>query len=183
MNFRFDALKATQVGGEFLRLAGGEIDVLKLVKLAYLLDRLSLQRRGLPVLGGSYYSMRNGPVTSELLDLINAGYLRGSETDWSQHISDRAENRLALLQPAGVHRLSDVEHDLIAEIHTQHCRRTGPELADWCHEHCAEWHPLSQGRREIAVEDVLEASGASPGKIQRLAAFQDELQRLDEVLS
>ncbi len=183
MNFRFDALKATQVVGEFLRLAGGEIDVLKLVKLAYLLDRVSLQRRGVPVLGGSYYSMRNGPVTSELLDLINAGYLRGSETDWKDYVSDRAENRLALRQPATALRLSDAEHDLIAEVHTQHCQRSGPELADWCHEHCAEWHPLSQGRREIAVEDVLEVGGASPDKIRRLVAFQDELQRLDEILT
>ncbi len=183
MNFPFDVLKATQVTGEFVRLAGGEIDVLKLVKLAYLLDRLSLQSRGVPVLGGSYYSMRNGPVTSELLDLINAGYLRGCDTDWRKFISDRAANRLALIEPPPLDRLSDAEHDLIAEVHTQHSGRSGPELADWCHEHCAEWHSVTRGRRDISAEDILEVGGASPERIRHLADFQAELERLDEMLA
>ena len=183
MNFRFDACKATQVAAEFIRLEGGEIEVLKLVKLAYLLDRASLQRRGLPVLGGAYYSMRNGPVTSELLDLINSGYLRGSETDWSEVISDRANNRLALVHPADTERLSEAESTLLAEVHLLHGSRSGIELADWCHNNCPEWHPITRGRREIAAENILEAGGASPERIQRIVALQEELERLDEILA
>ncbi len=37
---------------------------MKLVMLGYLLDRLSLDRRGIPVVGGDYLSMQNDPVTS-----------------------------------------------------------------------------------------------------------------------
>ena len=48
---------------------------MKLVKLVYLLDRLSIEKRNIPVVGGDYLSMRNGPATSEVLDLINAGKL------------------------------------------------------------------------------------------------------------
>jgi uncharacterized phage-associated protein len=77
MNHRFDARKATQVAGWFIQREGGEIQIMKLAKLVYLLDRLSLQRRGLAVGGGDCLSMKNGPVTSELLDLINAGTLDG----------------------------------------------------------------------------------------------------------
>ena len=183
MNFRFDARKATQVAAEFIRLEGGEIGVLKLVKLVYLLDRASLQRRGLPVLGGAYYSMRNGPVTSELLDLVNGGYLHGSETDWNGFISDRADNRLALRGPSGTDRLSDIECTLLAEIHLQHGRQSGPELTNWCHENCAEWHPITQGRREIAAEDILEVGGATPERIQKILAFQEELEHLDALLA
>ena len=45
---------------------------MKLVKLIYLIDRMSLDRRGIPAVGGDYLSMRNGPVTSEVLDEIFA---------------------------------------------------------------------------------------------------------------
>ena len=69
MNFRFHIGKATEAGCLLLERAGGQMNIMKLVKLMYLLDRLSLDRRGVPVAGGDYLSMRNGPVTSELLGL------------------------------------------------------------------------------------------------------------------
>lgn len=52
MNFRFQIGKATEAACEFLDCAGGQLNIMKLVKLLYLLDRLSLDRRGIPVGGG-----------------------------------------------------------------------------------------------------------------------------------
>ena len=77
VNFRFNIQKATEACLQFIKRSGGRINVMKLIKLIYILDRLSIQRRGVPVVGGVYFSMRNGPVTSELLDLVNAGELAG----------------------------------------------------------------------------------------------------------
>ena len=53
MNFRFQIGKCTEAVCEFLDRAGGQLNVMKLVKLLYLLDRLSLDRRGIPVVGGA----------------------------------------------------------------------------------------------------------------------------------
>src|SRR5438105_12462602 len=77
VSFRFDVTKATEVAGQFLRKEGGLINIMKLVKLVYLLDRSSVARRGVPVVGGAYFSLPNGPITSEFLDLINSGCLWG----------------------------------------------------------------------------------------------------------
>ena len=66
MNFRFNISKATEAACLLLERAGGHLNIMKLVKLMYLLDRLSIDRRGMPVAGGDYLSMRNGPVTSEV---------------------------------------------------------------------------------------------------------------------
>jgi hypothetical protein len=77
VNFRFDITKATEVACQFLKREGGSINIMKLVKLVYLLDRLSMTRRGIPVVGGAYFSLPNGPITSEFLDLINSGCLWG----------------------------------------------------------------------------------------------------------
>ena len=80
MNYRFDISKATDAACWLTQKEGGKINIMKLVKLLYLLDRASVAKRGVPVVGGAYYSMRNGPITSEVLDLINAGKL-ADETD------------------------------------------------------------------------------------------------------
>ena len=99
MNFRFDTDKATEVACLFLQKAGGRMNIMKLVKLIYLLDRLSLDRRGIPVVGGDYLSMRNGPVTSEVLDMINAGRLLGETNPrWEQCISDRRNHDVKMEQ-------------------------------------------------------------------------------------
>ena len=69
------------------------MNTMKLVKLMYLLDRLSLDRRGVRVAGGDYLSTRNGPVTSELLDLINAGRLFGEpDQRREQSVSNRRDH-------------------------------------------------------------------------------------------
>jgi uncharacterized phage-associated protein len=183
MNFRFDARKATQVAALFIQREGGEVNVMKLVKLLYLLDRLSLVRRGLPVLGGDYFSMKNGPVTSEVLDLINAGQLEGFTTDWAEFISDCAEHKLALRAAPDTERLSESELQLIGEVFTEHGRKTTFELVEWCHRHCPEWRPVTRGRHEIRVEDILEAGGRSQDYIERVVAEATESERLDALLA
>jgi hypothetical protein len=91
-NFRFNIGKATEAGCLFLERAGGRMNNTKLVNLMYLLDRLSLDRRGVPVAGGDYLSIRNGPVTSELFHLINARRLFGEpDQQWEQSVSDRRD--------------------------------------------------------------------------------------------
>src|SRR5438067_463421 len=98
MDFPFDIGKATQAACYLLQKQGGQMNVMKLVKLLYLLDRLSLERRGVPVLGGAYFSMKNGPVPADVLDLINSGRLYGEkDTSWEDHISDREGHEVRLL--------------------------------------------------------------------------------------
>lgn len=182
MNFRFDARKATQVAAALVKREGGELNIMKLLKLIYLVDRLSLVRRGVPVLGGDYFSMKNGPVTSEALDLINAGALDGFTTDWPDYISDRADHKIALRADPGADRLSESEVLLVAEIYTEHGRKSAFELVEWCHRNCPEWRPVTQGRHEISVEDILEAGGRSPEYIERIVGEAAELQQLEALL-
>lgn len=66
VNFRFDITKATEVACQFLKREGGSINIMKLVKLVYLLDRLSVAKRGIPVVGGariSPYPTAQSPVS------------------------------------------------------------------------------------------------------------------------
>lgn len=180
MNFTFNPAKATEVACGFIEKEGQTINIMKLIKLVYLLDRLSIQRRGIPVVGGAYFSMRNGPVISELLDLINAGALWGMSTsDWQRLISDRQNHEVTLVQKPEYRHLADAELELIDEIYRQFGTMNQWQLRDWCHEHCAEWTPLEMEHARIPVERLAEAVGKTEEQIRHLAEGAAELNLLD----
>src|SRR5690242_6025860 len=88
MMMRFNEKKATQAAAQFLRLANGRMNYMKLIKLLYIADREALLRWGRPITTDVYFSMKHGPVLSEVLDLISEGpdpFF--GETFWSRHIS------------------------------------------------------------------------------------------------
>jgi len=184
MNFRFNLPKATEVACEFLERAGGQIHTMKLVKLVYLLDRLSVDRRGIPVVGGDYLSMRNGPVTSELLDLINAGRLNGeSDHRWERSISDRINHEVKLESKPPREHVSMAELELLDAVWAEHGDRDQWQLVDWCHTHCGEWTPMARGCAPIAVERMGQALGKPPEAVARLAREAAELNQLDEIFA
>jgi uncharacterized phage-associated protein len=173
MSFPFDSNKATEVACRFARLESGRINVLKLVKLVYLLDRLSIQRRNIPVVGGAYFSMKNGPVTSEVLDLINADRIAGTESVWPNYISSRRNHEVEINEiPTGF--LSESEVDLLEEIYREHGTKDQWQLRDWCHRHCAEWTPLIAGHCSITPFVIAKALGKSEEQVREVVADADE---------
>jgi uncharacterized phage-associated protein len=184
MNFRFNLSKATEAACLFLERDNGQMNIMKLVKLMYLLDRLSLDRRNSPVSGGDYLSMRNGPVTSEMLDLINAGRLIGeSDRRWEQCVSNGTNHEVKLEKMPAREHLSDAEVSLLDEIWAEHGDKDQWRLVDWCHHHCKEWVPVANGCAPIAVEQVGMALGKSPEQVGRLRQEAIELNQLDEIFA
>ena len=57
----FDERKAAEAAAFLLFMAGGKLPLIKLVKLLYLAERLSLQRYGEPLTGDRLVAMPNGP--------------------------------------------------------------------------------------------------------------------------
>jgi uncharacterized phage-associated protein len=184
MNFRFNLGKATEAACLFLERGGGQMHTMKLVKLMYLLDRLSLDRRGTPVCGGDYLSMRNGPVTSEVLDLVNAGRLVGERDQrWEQCVTGRTNHQVKLEQMPGREHLSDAEVSLLDETWADHGSKDQWQLVEWCHSHCKEWTPVANGCAPIAVEQVGIALGKSSAQVSRLRQEAIELNQLDEIFA
>lgn len=176
MSFRFDITKATEVACQFLKREGGTINIMKLVKLVYVLDRTSLATRGIPVVGGAYFSLPNGPITSEFLDLINSGRVCGAgESCWDECISDRMNHDVTLVGEAKSDHLSPAEQDLIEGVYREHGGKNQWQLRDWCHEHCEEWTPLEQGRERIALERLARAVGKTEQEVSRLKEDAEEL--------
>ena len=184
VNFPFDITKAIEVSCQFLKREGGSINIMKLIKLVYLLDRLSVARRGIPVVGGAYFSLPNGPVTSEFLDVINSGRLWGvKECHWDEFISDRENHQVKMIKDAPRDHISDSEVDLIDAVYQEHGQKDQWQLRDWCHEHCDEWTPLEQGRERISFDRIARALGKSDDQIARLTEQAQELHFLSTAFS
>jgi uncharacterized phage-associated protein len=185
VTFRFNIRKATEVASLFIAREGGRLNVMKLVKLVYLLDRLSIAKRGIPVVGGVYYSMRNGPVTGELLDIINAGKLANdADASWEQYISDRERHEVALLHgEAPLECVSESEVQLLEAIYREHGQKDQWQIRDWCHANCGEWTSLQGGRENIQIEEIAVNVGKSGPEVQRISEEARESNLLNSAFS
>jgi uncharacterized phage-associated protein len=66
----FNYKKATQLINYFISLYSEPVNKVKILKLAWLVDRYHIRRYGRPVLGDTYYAMKMGPVASLARDII-----------------------------------------------------------------------------------------------------------------
>src|SRR3974390_3306168 len=116
MVLRFNERRATEAAAHFLRLRGGRMSYLKLIKLLYLLDREALLRWGRPVTNDRYVSMDNGPVVSRIYDLIREDPAPGTDPIWRHYISAPQGYEVALLAKPETDELSRAEEALIDEL-------------------------------------------------------------------
>src|SRR5689334_22188983 len=111
---RFDEKKTTQAAARFLDLAGGRLNYMVLIKLLYMLDRHALLNWGRPVTSDEYFSMKHGPVLSQVHDLITE--MTEEPTYWSTYISDPSHYEVSLIKDPGDGELSEVESELIPQV-------------------------------------------------------------------
>lgn len=176
MNFRlsFNERKATQAAALLLRLRGGRMSYMKLVKLLYLADREALLRWGRPISTDRHVSMDRGPVLSRVLELATEGGDPGEPSAWSASISAPGNYEVALKADAGDDELSEAEISLIGEVFAEHGAKSRWELVHFTHT-LPEWIDPRGGAIPISHRDILKAGGRSELEI---AAVEEELEEL-----
>ncbi len=140
--------------------------LIKLVKLMYLAERLSLQRYGEPLTGDRLVAMPNGPVLSMTYDHIN-GALPSVEGGWETWIADRAGHVVALRDESKVRspeqdllRLSDSDLEVLGEIWAQFGHWDRWDLVKYTHsDACPEWEDPDGSSRPISYETLFAKLG------------------------
>lgn len=161
MSLPFDEEKATQAAARFLKLRGGQMSYMKLIKLLYLADRTSLLRYGKPITMDRWYSMKHGPVLSNVLNLItDPSWVESSTGIWAHFISPPLGDREVRLLSEDIpsHRLSNADEKIIQEIFNEYGHRNRWDLVELLHkgEVAPEWKEPSAGSRiPISLHDVL----------------------------
>ena len=162
MKLTFDEVKATQTAALFLKLAGGPLNYLALIKLLFKADREALRRWGLPITTDHYVSMKHGPVASTIYDRIKASANPNAHpTFWSTYIEkSQSPLELKLRLDPGDSELSRAEEKLIAEIFAADGGKDRFELVDECHEF-PEWRNPGGTSVPLDISDIVSALGLS----------------------
>jgi hypothetical protein len=179
VNFQVNPAKATEAYGRLLEKEGGRADHLRLAKLIYLADRKSLLSRGIPIVGGKYFSLRKGPMISETTDFVNHQNAPG----WKDRISTRSGNEVKLLMQTEPQILSEAEIEMIDSVVEEHRQKTTEELTEWCHKNCPEYEDVLWARKPITVEKLLKAEKKSEEAISKIVEQAKSDLELEELLA
>lgn len=178
---RYREDKATQAAARLLRLRGGRMSHLKLIKLLYLVDREAFIRLGRPVTHDSYSSMPHGPVPSFTLDRINEPE-ESAGSYWDAHIAPKADHHVSLRDPQRVpgDQLSPAEEALIDEVFAKFGRMTRWELRDHTHT-LPEWENPRGSSRPIDPAVFLRQAGYSDEDVAALEGDLNDLALADRL--
>jgi uncharacterized phage-associated protein len=169
MSLHFNERKATEVAAFLLRLRGGRMHYLKLIKLLYLADREALLRWGVPVTTDRYVSMDNGPVTSKIYNLLVD---EGDKPFWSQYISAPSEYQVSLLQDAPGDLLSRAEEVLLRDIFARYGHMNRWDLVGFVHT-LPEWKDPNGSAIPISIRDIIRAGGLHQEDVEAIVTELD----------
>jgi uncharacterized phage-associated protein len=180
----FDERKAAQAAAFLLIRGGGRLPVIKLIKLLYLAERLSLQRYGEPLTGDRLVSMPHGPVLSHTYNLIQGAY-EPRAGGWDSWVSDRSNHEVALADSSSIRSEDDLpalsESDL--EVLTETWDKFGNwekyRLRDYTHSGaCPEWRDPNGSSNPISYAELLRATGYTSEQASELAERITQRQNL-----
>lgn len=189
-NTLFDERKAAQAAAFLLYKAGGQLPLLKLMKLMYLAERESLRLYGDTITGDSFVSMNQGPVLSMTYEYINGG-IQSAQDGWASWISDRADHNVALRDPSMIRSpgqdllvLSDTDMECLAAVWKQFGHLDKWALVRYTHSSaCPEWEDPHGSSRPIPMGRLLKALGYGPAQTEAIIKQQHEQRYIQQSFS
>lgn len=177
----FDEAKATQAAAYFLKLRGGQMHYIKLIKLLYLADREALIRWGALLTTDRHVSMDNGPVTSRILNLVTED---GPKPIWAEYISaPLGEYEVRLLKEAPTDRLSRAEEKLLTGIFEEFGYRNRWDIVDNVMHKLPEWQNPNGSSIPISIRDILKAAGEDDEQIRAVMRELHSMKRAEDDLA
>lgn len=177
----FDHLKSIQTIAYFVRKAGGSAEKLKLIKLVYLADRLSFERRGKPLNFDSYLSLPHGPIASSALNGMDHNL---SDPAW--YALALADNRkdVTIAGEVADDRLSRADIAILDATWDEFGGKTASQLRNWTHTHCKEYVEVGPAASlPIDLSDLLAQVGIkdADNAAREVRTLQKEVGRLDSM--
>ena len=185
IDLRFNEKKATQAAALFIRLAGNRLNYMVLIKYLYLADRKALTTWGRLITNDRFYSMKLGPVLSNVLDLINEERMPDEDSYWYRFISSPSDYKVTLNEDPGIGKLSIAEEELIRETFEKYRKYQDKQFdfAKVLHDELPEWEKLKYGRKLITIQSILLAAQTSDEEISQIEGELKEVNFVDSLLS
>jgi len=137
---------------------------LKLIKLLYIADREALRQWGRPVTTDRYVSMKEGPVVSNVYNLIVSEPSPREQSIWHQHIRTVSNWDVELVGDTPKDELSDAEETLLGDVFKTHGHKNRWELVDETHKF-PEWKNPGTSSLPITYREILKAVNKSEEEV------------------
>ena len=178
MSFPFQPEKAAQAAAYLLRLHGGRLAYVKLVKLLYFADRRALVERGFPITGDDFVSKADGPYLRTVTRLIE------SNAFWTEYLSQPVGPDIYLAnRDPDRDKLSDWEMGLLHAMYLRYGSLGTKTISD---ESCSlpEWQdPEPAIASPIDFADILRAENWTDAEIQEVQKDAQDLMFLESLSS
>ncbi|MGH2346765.1 MAG: Panacea domain-containing protein [Chloroflexota bacterium] len=150
---QFNEAKAAQAAALLLRLRGGRMHYLKLLKLLYIADREAIRRWGVSVTMDHYVSMDHGPVPSNTYRLMVDDI---AKPNWRRLISPPLGEYEVELVATEVYNdlLSRAEEALLNEVYAHWGSRSRWDIVEHVHTY-SEWRNPRGSAVPIHLRDIL----------------------------
>jgi uncharacterized phage-associated protein len=154
----FSEQKVAHMAAFFLARREGPMAHIKLMKLLYLADRLSMERYDAPMSDDAQCNMKNGPVLSATFDLMKG--TRRSES-WSSFISPIHDNEVTLQRDFAwdeLDELSRADLRILDEVFVKFGHMKRWDLVEYVHT-LPEWENPGDTSKPIDPEATFKSFG------------------------
>jgi hypothetical protein len=180
----FSSQKILQEIGYLLSLNDGKMNLLKLIKELYLIDRLSIAERDTSVSGDVYFSLPHGPILSATLNMLY-DLPKSSDNPWSAYLkSEDAQYYPDIILSAKTadDRLSEKDKEYVRTISKQFKQYTKEQIEKYSHK-LPEWKDPQGSSQKIRFQDIMFALGKTTDEIAEAKAEYDSMSNLDNRLA
>ena len=165
-----------------LQKNNNKLHLLKLIKELYLADRLSIQERETSISGDTYFSMKNGPVLSNTLNILNDPE---ELTEYIQRIQNKYYFEIELKTGLDYifYHLSENDKKYLDKVAEDYKNMTEWDLVEYTH-NLPEWKNVKDKTREkIGFFSILKALNYTKEEIQEIKSEQKAMDYLREILN
>lgn len=157
MSFRWNFKKAVEAAGVVLRMARGKrMRYIRLLKLLYIADRVSLQETGRPITGDRVVAMEHGPVLSRLYDCIKGEY--PDQVEWDRFFVTEDPFDIRMKRTPGIGELCRYEIEVLQRITKDRVLDDDWKVVEETHGF-EEWTDPGNTSVVIPYQEVLKAVG------------------------
>lgn len=161
-----------------LSLNNKRMNLLKLMKELYLIDRTSIDERDTSVSGDVFYSMPHGPILSQTLNMLY-DLVNNKWGDYLDTISAKFYPDIQIKQEVDFDRLSPKDKSYIKAVSEKFKNFTPKELENFTHT-LPEWVDPKGSSKKIRYRDVMLALGKSE---EEISAAKEEYEKISELSS
>ena len=159
-----------------LSLNDNRMNLLKLMKELYLIDRASIDERDTSVSGDVFYSMPHGPVLSQTLNMLN-DLVNNKWGEYLDAVDAKYYTDIQVKKDITLDRLSVRDKTYIKTVSEQFKDFTPKKLENYTHT-LPEWVDPNGSSLKIRYRDVMLALGKSE---EEISAAKQEYEKISEL--